>query len=492
MIVLTILVIAFVYFILDYIIPVLKSRRNGSIPGPFPLPIIGNLLLFGKYIHIDFCEMSKTYGEVFAVHVGSSKKIVVGSAKAMKEVLIEKGTHFAGRAHDNIKLSILTMGYKDIVLSDYGPRLKYLRRVFTRGLNLHGFNKKLVENTVKTHADVMLSRLLENSGILMDPTRYIHLSIINVLLHMVFNRELTFNDPLFLDLQRALRLIFGSIRPGLEDIFPWLRYFPNKNINDMSEGVAIRDKMTYKFVQEHRDTYTPDTIRDITDAMLAAEAEELANGGTKMDHKSFMMLIDDIFVAGVETTSITILWIVLFLAKWPEKQAKVREELKDVDFEALETDKSISLPYTFAAIYEAQRLSSVAPLVEHKTTRDTTLCGFDVPKGTPVVLNLYAAMHDENIFKHPDQYIPERWINQDGEYEPNASLSLPFGAGPRGCPGRKLASIVIFIFVTRLVKNFVIEEVDGHENSMEGSSGLTISPQDLKLKFTKITQTYND
>ena len=487
MIVVTLLFGGVIYLLVTYILPTFKNRRHGCIPGPFPLPIIGNLHLFGKDIHKDLTSMSKIYGDIFAIYLGSNRKVIVSSAKAVKEILIEKGTHFAGRPDDNFKLYLGTMGNKDILACDYGPQLKYLRKVFTRGLNLHGFNKKIIEGTVKKHADAMVSCLAEQTGISINPTQYVHLNILNVLMNLVFNEESTFEDPLFLDILKALRLLFSAIKPGPEDVFPWLRYFPNKNIRDVIEGSNIRNKITYKFVEEHRASYVPGIIRDVTDAMLAAEAEELENGGGKMDHPSFMMLINEIFVAGVETTATTIQWMLLFLAKWPDTQDKLRSELQKTDFESLDTEKSSFLPYTFAAIHEAQRLGSVTPIITHKATRDTSLSGYHIPKDTNFLLNFYAVMHDENVFENPDQYIPERWINKSGEYEPNPSILLPFGAGPRVCPGRQLASMVLFIFITKLVTNFFFEEMEGQENSMDADMGLTISPRDLKLRLTRIT-----
>ena len=95
------------YELINFIVKTSKHFRNGSIPGPFPLPIIGNLHLIGKNVHKDFVSLSKQYGEVFAIYFGSQRFVVVSGAKSIKEVLIEKGTHFAGRPQGSFKLDIV-------------------------------------------------------------------------------------------------------------------------------------------------------------------------------------------------------------------------------------------------------------------------------------------------------------------------------------------------------------------------------------------------
>ena len=474
----------FIYILITYIYKIWKECKHGAVPGPFPLPVIGNLHLIGEDVHKDLLSLSKIYGEVFAIYLGSKKFVVVSGARSIKEVLIEKGTHFAGRPYMDIKAEIATSGYKDIVAADYGPRLKFMRKLFARGLNLHGFNKKSLEDSIIKYADATIAHLQEPK--LSDPTRYVNLGIVNVVMNMVFDTELDFEDPIFENILEAHRQIFNAIKPGPEDVFPWLTYFPNKNIRNVREGNRIRSEILERFIQGHRQSYKQGTIRDATDAMIAAEVEEIENGGDKLDDVTFKMLITDIFSGGIETSSTSILWIMLYLAKYPKIQTKMREELVKVNLENLDADKSSTLPYTHAVIHEGQRLGSIAAIAPHKTTRDTSIQGFKVAKDTPVFVNFYGGMRDKNVFENPENFIPERWIDAEGKYEPHTSAVLAFGAGPRVCPGKRLAVMMLFIFVTRIVKNFFLEEIEGHENSFEGDFGLTLAPKNLRLKIRKI------
>lgn len=486
MIILTLILGFFTYLLIDYIFKIWRERKPGTVPGPFPLPIIGNLHLIGVYMHMDFASLSKKYGEVFAFHLGPQKHVVVSGAKSIKEVLVEKGTHFAGRPLENIKLDIASSGYKDMLAADYGPRFKFMRRVFARGLNLHGFNKMLIHDTIVRHADATIAHLQEPN--LIDPTRYVNLGIANVIMQMVFDTKLSFDDPLFENVLECHRLIFNAIKPGPEDVFKWLKYFPNKNIRNVKVGNRMRMEILDGFIEEHRASYKHGTIRDVTDAMIAAEAEELENGGDRLDKVTFKMLIMDIFSGGMETSSTTILWIMIYLAKYPKIQSKMRDELNNVDLENLDkdTDKISALPYTHSVIQEVQRMACVAATFPHKATRDTTICGFNVAKDTPLLVNFYGGMYDENVFTAPKEFNPERWINSEGEFEPNTSTMLPFSAGPRGCPGKSLAVMIVFVFVIRIVRQFSLEEIDGQSNSLDAEFGLTLAPNNPKLNICRV------
>ena len=481
MIVLTILSSIFTYFFVCYIVEICRHYKPGAIPGPFPLPVIGNLhLIRPKYVHMDIASLSDAYGEVYAIYFGSEKFLVATGAKSVRELLIEKGTHFAGRPTGNPKVDIATLGCQDVVAGDYGPRFKFMKKLFARGLNL--FDKQSMKSIAVKHANTTIAYLETSNS--PDPRKNVNLGVANIIMHIVFSAKLEFEDPIFENILNALRLIFSSaIKPGLEDLISWFKYFPTKNITDMKEGVRKRDEILEKFIKEHRETYQEGIIRDITDAMIAAEAEELRNGGGKLDHDNFTMIIMDIFFAGIDTTSGTILWILLYLAKYPEIQAKLRKELELV--EDLDPDKA-TLPYTRACIFEGYRLGN-GSILTHKATRDTSIRGFSVEKDTPVFVNFHGAFRDKSVFQNPNIYIPERWINEKGEYAPNTSVFLPFGGGPRVCPGRHLASMVVFIFITRIVKHFKLEEISGHENSLESEFGLSIPPpRNLKIKMSKV------
>ena len=136
---------------------------------------------------------------------------------------------------------------------------------------------------------------------------------------------------------------------------------------------------------------------------------------------------------GADTTISTLLWAFLYLAVWPKKQQKLREELDQVvkGRNPMYHDRKRML-YLEASISEVLRLSSLTPpSVPRKTTQATTLGGHCVPKDTTVVFNMYAMNHDEQVWRDPSNFEPERSLDQDGAYCPLKQKFMPFSGGQR-------------------------------------------------------------
>ena len=124
-------------------------------------------------------------------------------------------------------------------------------------------------------------------------------------------------------------------------------------------------------------------------------------------------------------------------------------------------------------------MSSIVELnLPHKAVQDDTIGGFKVPKGTDVVINLWRIHHDEGVWDQPNDFIPYRWLDKEGRFVPGKHKSfLPFSAGRRSCLGESLAKTELFLFLTRLVRDFRIEADMGRPfPSMERIHGIVCTP----------------
>ncbi len=144
-----------------------------------------------------------------------------------------------------------------------------------------------------------------------------------------------------------------------------------------------------------------------------------------------VQIIGDLFGAGTETTSTTLKWSLVYMIRHPNIQAKVRNEIHNtIGHHRLPsmTDK-ISLPYTEACVMETQRLADVVPLgVPHTTIEDIVFRGYDIPKGTTVMSNLYSVHRDTRVWKDPYTFNPERFLDEDGKVHRIEQL-IPFSMG---------------------------------------------------------------
>ena len=143
-----------------------------------------------------------------------------------------------------------------------------------------------------------------------------------------------------------------------------------------------------------------------------------------------------------------------------------------------------NLPYLEAIIAETLRLSSLAPLaLPHKATVDTTLQGYNIPKETTVLINLWSLHHDPTIWDDPHSFIPERFLDNDGKFvPPKQDRFLPFAAGRRACLGEPLARVELFLILARLLHSFRLENPPGCDlPTLKPIAGLALMPQPFRV-----------
>ncbi|KAF9260092.1 cytochrome P450 [Marasmius fiardii PR-910] len=170
------------------------------------------------------------------------------------------------------------------------------------------------------------------------------------------------------------------------------------------------------------------------------------------------------FVAGADTTVSAILSFILNMARHPEIQSRAQAEVDTLgrlpEFSDME-----NLPYVEAVIAETLRLNPVTPLgVAHSALMDDVYEGMWIPKGSTVVGNAWAILHDEEVYgPDPMTFNPDRFMRKVGNEElPPHPKNFGFGFGRRICPGRYLALNSIWIAAVHLLATFIITR-DGED-----------------------------
>jgi cytochrome P450 len=198
---------------------------------------------------------------------------------------------------------------------------------------------------------------------------------------------------------------------------------------------------------------------------MIAAADEAGSGADDRDIAGnvFMML-----VAGEDTTANTLAWMIDLLHRNPEALRRAREEVRRVapDATRFTLEQMADLEYVEACINETMRLKPVAPLMPSQANRDTTIGDVEVPAHTFVVGVMRRDSLDERYFPDPEKFDPDRWL-ADTSRAPNAKsttrVSMPFGAGPRLCPGRYLALLEMKMAMAMLLGSFSLERVGTHD-----------------------------
>jgi cytochrome P450 len=190
---------------------------------------------------------------------------------------------------------------------------------------------------------------------------------------------------------------------------------------------------------------------DLLSVLLAAVDED---SGARMSEQQLRDEMMTLFLAGHETTASALTWTWYLLSRHPAVEMRLVEELHRVlAGRAPSVDEQPKLPYSEMVIREALRLYPPAPGIAREPIEDVTIGGYDVPKGSLIVVNTYAIQRDGRFFADPERYDPERFAPGWEERIPRYAY-LPFGGGPRVCIGNGFAMMEARLILATVAQRY--------------------------------------
>ncbi|VDN24310.1 unnamed protein product [Cylicostephanus goldi] len=248
-------------------------------------------------------------------------------------------------------------------------------------------------------------------------------------------------------------------------LYPWLAAFPYfSTVAKMM--LSYRDAFFSFFdrqIAEHKKVinYDTDETNDYVEAFLKEQRRREAEG----DKESFSQVqltnvCLDMWFAGMETTSNTLSWGVVYLLNHPEVQDKMHEELDRVigSSRAITMADKNNLPYVNAVMNEVQRIANLLPMnLPHETVRDVCIGKWNIPAKTGVIAQISSVLYDEEVFPDPLSFNPSRFIDSNGKLKKVDEL-IPFSIGKRQCLGEGLAKMELFLFMANLLNRFKVRK----------------------------------
>jgi cytochrome P450 len=316
-------------------------------------------------------------------------------------------------------------------------------------------------------------------------------ALINALWSIMFGERIMHEDPESQQVFRCVAEITDEISAlGSTAVFiPWIAKIAPRlsGFEKMVRGWPVVRSFLAKHVQSHNILYVENQPRDFIDVYMD-EVKKTTDPESSF-HEKQGTLVDtlmDMFSAATETTSTTLSWMLAYLIHHKEVQEKLQDEIDCVVGKRRHpslTDRS-SMPYTEAVIHEVLRFSSIIPFgIFHATTEDVNFHGFFIPKDTMIIPNYYSAHFDEAAWGDPENFRPERFIDEYGKFKKNENL-LAFSTGKRVCLGEGLARDELFLFTVNLFQTFTATAA-GKLPDLEPHVGFTLSPKPFKVNFTK-------
>lgn len=183
-----------------------------------------------------------------------------------------------------------------------------------------------------------------------------------------------------------------------------------------------------------------------------------------------LFLLQDMFLGGTDTTATTMDWSMAELMKNPRLLKKAQEEVRRVvgdgksKVEEADLDK---LNYLKSIVRETLRFR-VSGIIPRATTNSTKILGYDIPGKTRVLINAWGIQRDPKLWDKPDEYIPERFLENSYDLRGQSKEYIPFGAGRRLCPGISYAlreveyvlSNLLYLFDWKLANGETPESLD--------------------------------
>nr|XP_056708822.1 cytochrome P450 1B1 [Euleptes europaea] len=460
-----------------------EGRRRGGRPeppGPFAWPLLGNAAQLGRAPHLAFARLAATYGEVFRLRLGRWPAVVLSGERAIRQALVRQGAAFAGRPA--FPSFALVSGGRSLAFGGYSEAWR-LRRRAARGA-VRGFAaRRRLERPLVAEARAAVRVLARASagGAFVDPARALLVAVASLMSALCFGRRYSHADPEFRRLVGRNEQFGRAVGAGsLVDALPWLRRFPNpvrsafrafRALNHDFHGFVRR-----QFAEHQRRLRPGEAPRDLMDAFL-----RLQQAQPRLQLEHVPATLTDLFGASQDTLSTALQWLLLFLVRYPEVQAKLQEEIdKVVGRGRLPcAEDQPHLPYVMAFLYESMRFSSFVPVtIPHATTVDTTLMGYHIPKNTVIFVNQWSVNHDPVKWPAPEDFHPARFLDENGFLNKDLTSSVMiFSVGKRRCIGEELSKVQLFLFIAILVHQCHFTANPKEDSHMDFTYGLTIKPK---------------
>ena len=379
------------------------------------------------------------------------------------------------------------------IVSLTGHRWKEQRAFLQSTLRNLGMGRNIMAERIKREADYLLATINKAKGEPTDINNLVTVCVNNVVSGLTFGKRFDLEDETIVYWLKLVRRLFKLLAPSASiNFFPLLKYLPCDLFHYKELKYSIFDqikKTMLDWMEKDKRTInvSDQSFEDIVQAFLTEIKRKKLQGvtDTSIDDKNLQETLFSLFTAGSETVANTIVFAVLYMINFPDIQARLNQEIKEVvgmDRSPDVSDKS-KLKFLSAFIMETQRFAGVIPLgIDRLATSDIHLGGYTITKGTTVLVNLDSALRDMNAWGDPDVFRPERFLNHEGSVVTRKEL-LPFGIGKRNCLGEGLATMELFVFISALVQKFEFLPEDVAElPSMEPDIGFSKIAKPFKIR----------
>ncbi|PON59365.1 Cytochrome P450, E-class, group I [Trema orientale] len=460
--------------------PTNKIKGNLAPEPSGALPIIGHLHQVNsqKPIFRTLADYAQKYGPIFRFRLGVHPVLVISNYEAVKECFTTNDVSFASRprsAHG----TLLGYDYAAFGFAPYGPYWRTMRKLTLVEL----LSSRRLEKLKHVHISEVETLIRDLYGLCKingcDPTKvviseWIEHFTLNIITEIIASKryfDCSGGGNIDGEAQRIEKLIkeymYISGVPVVSDLIPVPKWIDIQGrLKSMKRIGKEIDVLIGSWVEEHtgkkeKGTKTTEsndnTKQDFIDIMLSVIEDSHELGYSR--ETIIKATVSNLIIAGSDTTAINLTWTLALLLNNKQALNRAQEELDlKVGRERWVKDSDIkNLVYLQAIVKETLRLYPPGPLsVPHEAREDCTVCGYWVPKGTRLFVNVWKLHRDPTLWPDPDTFLPERFLTSHAEIDGSGQHFefIPFGSGRRSCPGMPFALQVTHFTLARLLQGF--------------------------------------
>lgn len=441
-----------------------SEKHLKKIPGPTPLPIIGNIHQVGAAADGLDCiwRFQQKYGKIYKVRtMFDIANVFISDPKIAEEILksyelLDKGATY------NFFHSWLGTG----LLTSTGKKWKEHRRMLTPS-----FHFKILEGFIDSfnkYGNVLISKLEGEVGkSSFDVYPYVVLYTLDVICASSMGTNINaqkYSDSEYVQSVKEMCRIFSERATSIVKAIDFLYMF-TEDYKIERKALRVLHKFTESVIAKRKEELARnDTTLDDDDSHLGIKKKltfldailQYGREGKGISDQDIREEVDTFMFEGHDTTSTGISVILYGLAMNQTAQETVVEEInsilcdksRDANYQDIQDMKYLDM-----VIKECLRLYPPVPLISRRMAKDTAIGGYTFPKGTEVTINIYSLNLDPTYFPNPEKFSPERFTTEIQSTRPVHSY-IPFSAGPRNCIGQKFAMFEMKAAVIKILKAF--------------------------------------
>ncbi|XP_057367472.1 cytochrome P450 4c3-like [Daphnia carinata] len=478
-------------------------RLVNALPGPKQFPLLGNLLElsvdYDEFLRILTSDWVKKYGSIYRAWLTVHPVIFIASPELLEPIL---GSHLLISKPKEYQLLKAFIGNSLALIT--GDRWKNRRRMLTPAFHIQHVNNFVnIFNEKSVDTARQMERVLNVLDDELDVFPIMTQCALDILCESSIGRKTRSQEEkdIYFQNLHKVQLVFMKriVKPWLG--IDWL--FQLTNLGRLNKAyvsatrsftdLVIRDRREWrmeqmkKYPKQGTTKETPDdSVNHEEDLYQSRERPAFLDILLKASEDGEMISEDDIkdevnlfMVAGHETTAITLSMCLYLIAKHPEQQKLVMEELTQVFGESTRPCSIHDLGqlrYLECCLKETLRLYTPVPFIMRYLTEDVQTGDYTLPKGATVALMLYSMHRNPLFYPDPECFKPERFFPEN-RIARHQYAFIPFSAGPRNCIGQKFAMLKLKVCLANWIRRFHFSVKDPSAPLFVPSVEVTLKPK---------------